>query len=180
MTDNTRGLVLVTANVFDTLSSFFDSPVWTVMRVMLIVFLVLMWLALALWVYKDARRRNEAPGYPRLMALIALAIPYFGPLLYIAVRPAETLDEQKDRELETLALMREASLRCPDCGHPTEPGYMSCPSCRRKLKDPCGTCGKPVDPRWSTCPWCEATLTPVRPYSDATAEVPAFPEEYTS
>lgn len=147
--------ILVAANVFESLSNFFDSSVWSVLRVMLVIFLVLLWLALGVWVYKDARRRNGAPGYPRLMAAIAVLIPFFGPLLYIAVRPAETLDEQHDRELETLALTREAALRCHDCGYPTEPAYLICPSCHRKLKEPCSSCGKPVDPRWTACPWCE-------------------------
>lgn len=150
---------LVAANVFESLSNFFDSPIWSVLKILLIVFLVAMWVALAIWVFKDARRRNSAPGYPRLMAAIALVIPFFGPLLYIAVRPSETLDERKDRELETLALTREAALRCNDCGYPTEPGYLMCPSCQRKLKEPCRHCGKPVDPRWTGCPWCEGQLT---------------------
>jgi hypothetical protein len=147
------------ANVFESLSAFFDSPIWSFIRVMLVVFLVLMWLALAIWVYKDARRRNTAPGYPRIMALIALLIPYFGPLLYIAVRPSETIDEMKDRELETLALTREAALRCGDCGFPTEPGYLMCPSCQRRLKEPCPKCARPIDPRWTGCPWCEHQIS---------------------
>lgn len=152
-------ILLATANVFDSLSSFFDSPVWSFIKYMLYAFLVLMWLALTVWVYNDARRRNNAPGYPRLMAAIALLIPFFGPLLYIAVRPSETLDEQKDRELETLALTREAALRCGDCGFPTEPGYLICPSCQRKLKEPCPRCSRPIDPRWTACPWCEHQVT---------------------
>lgn len=150
--------LVAAANVFESLSSFFDSPIWSFIKYMLVIFLVLMWLALVVWVFKDARRRNTAPGYPRLMAAIALLIPYFGPLLYIAVRPSETVDEQSDRELETLALQREAALRCGDCGFPTEPGYLICPACHRKLKEPCHTCARPVDPRWSACPWCEASL----------------------
>lgn len=146
---------LVTADVFDSLSNFFDSPIWSVLRVMLVVFLILMWLALVIWVYKDARRRNDAPGYPGLMAAIAFLIPYFGPLLYIAVRPSETVEEQRERQLEVIGLERQAVLRCPDCGYPTEPNYLACPSCMRKLKDPCNHCGEPVDPRWSLCPFCE-------------------------
>ncbi len=146
---------LVKADVFDSLSSFFDSPIWSVLRVMLIIFLVLMWLALVVWVYNDARRRNAAPGYPPLMATIAFLIPYFGPLLYIAVRNAETTEEQRERQLEVIALERQAVLRCPDCGYPTETAYLACPSCMRKLKDPCNHCGQPVDPRWALCPFCE-------------------------
>ncbi len=145
----------MTADVFESLSSFFDSPVWTVLKVLLVVFIILMWLALGVWVFRDARRRNAAPGYPRLMAAVALVIPFFGPLLYLAVRPGETLSEQRDRQLETLSLEREARMQCPDCGFPTERRYLACPSCMRKLKDPCAHCGEAIDPRWSVCPYCE-------------------------
>jgi hypothetical protein len=146
---------LIAADVFDSLSRFFDSPLWTVLRVLIIIFLILMWLALGVWVYKDARRRNSAPGYPKAMAAMAILIPYFGPLLYIAVRPSETAQEQRDRRLETEVLERQSILSCPDCHFPTEPSYLACPSCARKLKDPCNHCGQPVDPRWALCPFCE-------------------------
>ena len=150
---------LVTADIFDSLSSFFDSPIWSVLKVLLVVFIVLMWLALGIWVYRDAGRRNAAPGYPRLMAAIGLLIPYFGPLLYMAVRPAETISEQRDRQLETRSLEREAAMQCPDCGFPTEHRYLACPSCMRKLKHPCDHCGEPINPQWSVCPYCEKVPT---------------------
>ena len=146
---------LVTADVFESLSNFFDSPVWTVLKVLMVVFIILMWLALGVWVFRDARRRNAAPGYPSLMAAVGVVIPFFGPLLYLAVRPGETLGEQRDRQLETLSLEREARMQCPDCAFPTKPRYLACPSCMRKLKDPCAHCGEPIDPRWSVCPYCE-------------------------
>lgn len=166
---------LVSANVFDSLSKFFDSPWWAVLRVMLIVFLVLMWLGLVVWVFNDARRRRQAPGFPWLMGLLALAIPFLGALIYLAVRPSETLQEQRDRELETLALTREASLRCPDCGFAIDPTYMLCPSCMRKLKEPCDSCARPVDPRWTVCPWCANTMTsPLAHFPGETDEVPAI------
>ena len=106
----------MTADIFDSLSSFFDSPIWSVLKVLLVVFIVLMWLALGIWVYRDAGRRNAAPGYPRLMAAIGLLIPYFGPLLYMAVRPAETISEQRDRQLEQqLAAIRHVMVRQAAC-----------------------------------------------------------------
>lgn len=126
---------------------------------MLIIFIILMWIGLCIWVFNDARRRRRAPGFPVLMAAIALVIPFLGALIYVTIRPAETLQEQRDRELETLALTREASLRCPECGFAIDPTYMLCPSCMRKLKEPCESCARPVDPRWTVCPWCEQTMT---------------------
>jgi hypothetical protein len=172
----------VTADVFESLSNFFDSPIWSVLQVLIALFIILMWLALGVWVYRDARRRNAAPGYPRLMAAIGVIIPFFGPLLYMAVRPGETLSEQRDRQLETRSLEREAALECPDCGYPTEARYLACPSCMRKLKDPCAHCGEALDPRWAVCPFCEkvpagtlnrVTGTPVGARADMPTELSA-------
>ncbi len=178
---------LIPADVFDSLSRFFDSPWWTVLRVLIIIFLILLWLALGVWVYKDASRRNSAPGYPKIMAAIGVLIPLLGPLLYMAVRPAETVAEQRDRKLETEALERHVMLSCPDCGFPTEASYLACPSCVRKLKEPCNHCGQPVDPRWAICPFCEKVPASIanRAARD-TAQVPAeempviSPGSYTS
>ena len=148
-------LTLFGADVFDSLSSFFDSPLWTVAKVLITIFLVLLWLFLAYWVYRDARRRNRAPGFVRLMTLFAIVIPYLGPLLYLAVRPSETIEESRERQLELIALERQAALRCPDCGYPGEARFLACSSCMRKLREPCAGCGEPIDPRWSICPYCE-------------------------
>lgn len=169
----------MTADVFESLSSFFDSPVWTVLKVLIAAFIILMWLALGVWVFRDAQRRNAAPGYPRLMTGIGVIIPFFGPLLYLAVRPGETLSEQRDRQLETLSLEREARLQCPDCGFPTEPRYLACPACMRKLKHPCTHCGEPIDPRWSVCPYCEKAPAgtfgrPAEPSAQLATELPTI------
>lgn len=174
--------ILSTANVFESLSDFFDSPIWSALRIMIIVFLVLMWLALSIWVFRDARRRNAAPGYPRLMGAIGFLIPYFGPLLYVAVRPAETISEQRDRQLETRSLEREGLMQCPDCGYPTETRYLACPSCMRKLKDPCAYCGEPIDPQWAVCPFCEKVpaRAPDSVPDDAASEMPTITPEPAS
>ena len=175
---NDEVATLVSADVFDSLSRFFDSPLWTVLRILIVIFLVLMWLALVVWVFRDAARRNNAPGYPRLMAAVALVIPYLGPLLYLALRPSETIEEQRERRLETVGLERQALLSCPDCGFPTEPKYLACPSCMRKLKEPCSRCHEPVDPRWALCPFCENPQSlQLGGRTDETAQVPRVTPE---
>jgi uncharacterized OB-fold protein len=116
------------------------------------------------------------------MAALGILIPFFGPLLYVAVRPAETISEQRDRQLETRRLEREAVMQCPDCGYVTEPRYLACPSCMRKLKDPCAHCGEALDPQWAVCPFCEKVpanslqgLTPMR--EDPHADMPTIAPE---
>jgi hypothetical protein len=133
---------------------------------LLILMLVVVWLALIVYTYLDARRRISDPFLVGC-ATLASFIPYLGTAVYAIVRPPEFLEDAHERELEIEAAelrvrqLREAS--CPGCGFPIERSYLRCPQCQRRLKDPCGNCGKPVDRRWALCPYCEAPLGERRP-----------------
>jgi Double zinc ribbon len=129
---------------------------------LLILMLVVVWLALIVFTYLDAKRRISDP-FLIGCATLASFIPYIGTAVYAIVRPPEFLEDAHERELEIEAAelrvrqLKEAS--CPGCGFPIERNYLRCPDCGRRLKDPCPSCGRPVDPRWSLCPYCE---TPMR------------------
>jgi Double zinc ribbon len=123
--------------------------------------LVVLWLALIVYTYLDARRRISDP-FLVACATVASFFPYIGTAVYAIVRPPEFLEDAHERELEIKAAeLRVRQLKeqtCPSCEYPVEKSYLRCPNCQRRLKDPCPTCGKPVDPRWGLCPFCEATL----------------------
>jgi hypothetical protein len=135
---------------------------------LIILFLVVVYVALIVWTYMDARRRLEDPFLVGV-ATIASLFPFVGPLVYSIVRPPEFLDDRKERELE----IRSAELRvrqleessCPNCSFPIERSYLRCPSCKARVKDPCDACGKPIDPRWSLCPYCETAVRRAAPPS---------------
>jgi hypothetical protein len=130
-----------------------------------VLMLVVVWLALIVYTYLDARRRVADPFLVGC-ATIAAIIPYLGTAVYAILRPPEFLEDAHERELE----IRAAELRvrqlteqsCPNCEHPIEKNYLRCPNCQHRLKDPCPTCKKPVDPRWTLCPYCESELAPRR------------------
>jgi hypothetical protein len=130
-----------------------------------VLMLVVVWLALIVYTYLDARRRVSDPFLVGC-ATIASFIPYLGTAVYAILRPPEFLEDAHERELE----IRAAELRvrqlteqsCPNCEYPVEKNYLRCPNCQHRLKDPCPTCGKPVDPRWTLCPYCESELAPRR------------------
>jgi double zinc ribbon protein len=126
-----------------------------------LLMLVVLWLALIVYTYLDAKRRISDP-FLIACATVASFFPYIGTAVYAIVRPPEFLEDAHERELEIRAAeLRVRQLReqtCPSCEHPIEKSYLRCPNCQRRLKDPCPTCGKPVDPRWELCPYCETTL----------------------
>jgi double zinc ribbon protein len=148
---------------------------------LLILMLVVVWLALIVFTYLDARRRIKDP-FLIGCATLASFIPYLGTAVYAIVRPPEFLEDAHERELE----IRAAELRvrqltehaCPDCGFPAENDYLRCPECQRRLKHPCPSCGKPVDPRWALCPYCETALAQrERPRRKARPEARKAPRE---
>jgi hypothetical protein len=91
---------------FESISNFFDSGLWSAISLMLQVFVVLLWLALAYWTYQDARRRFEAPAAVAGCVALSVLLPFLGSIIYLIVRPPEYLDEARERELELLALER--------------------------------------------------------------------------
>jgi hypothetical protein len=128
---------------------------------LVLLLLIVVWLALIVYTFLDARRRIADP-FLVACATIASFFPYIGTIIYTIVRPPEYLEDAHERELEIKAAeLRVRQLReqtCPNCEYPVERNYLRCPNCQRRLKDPCPTCNKPVDPRWSLCPYCETTL----------------------
>jgi Double zinc ribbon len=128
---------------------------------LLILMLVVVWLALIVFTYFDARRRIKDP-FLIGCATLASFIPYIGTAVYAIVRPPEFLEDAHERELEIKAAelrVRQLSEHaCPNCGFPAEGDFLRCPECQRRLKHPCPTCSKPVDPGWALCPYCETSL----------------------
>ena len=126
-----------------------------------LLMLVVLWLALIVYTYLDARRRISDP-FLVACATVASFFPYIGTAVYAIVRPPEYLEDAHERELEIKAAeLRVRQLKeqtCPNCEYPVEKNFLRCPNCQRRLKDPCPTCSKPVDPRWDLCPYCETTL----------------------
>lgn len=128
---------------------------------LLVLFLVVIWLALVYYTYADARRRIADPMLIGC-ATLASFFPYVGTIIYMIVRPAEYLDDIRERELEMQAaearIQRLDYFLCPHCDYQVEKDFIRCPSCTRKLKDPCTTCAKPLDPEWRLCPYCETEV----------------------
>lgn len=129
---------------------------------LVLLLLIVLWLALIVYTFLDARRRIADPFLVGC-ATIASFFPFIGTAVYTIVRPPEFLEDAHERELEIKAAeLRVRQLReqsCPNCEYPIEKNFLRCPNCQRRLKDPCPTCGEPVDPRWGLCPYCETSLS---------------------
>ena len=159
---------------FQSLSDFFDSGTWTVVRDVLLLFVAVFWLALAYWVFKDARRRIESPWLVALATLVGLSLPLLGVFVYLLFRPPEYLEEVRERELEIRAMEESLALqelRCPVCRAQVDHSFLICPVCTTRLKQACESCKAPLEPLWQICPYCE---TPIE--SAGTLELGPVPE----
>ncbi|MGZ4334159.1 MAG: zinc ribbon domain-containing protein [Gaiellaceae bacterium] len=133
------------------------------------VLVVVFWLGLAFWVYRDARRRIGDPSLRSLATLLGLA-PYIGPVVYLLFRPSETLEDVRSRRIEIEALEQQIARSqptCPRCCAVVEPDYVACPVCTAMLRRACGSCNAPLDPLWQMCPYCATAVGPSQVDLDA-------------
>jgi hypothetical protein len=160
--------------------NFFHSTGFTDARDLAIAFAVVVWLALAFRVHRDARRRIRDPFLVFVATLLGF-VPFLGPLLYILFRPAETIHDVRARRAELRALEQQlarAQPSCPVCNSPVEADYLACPVCTTMLREPCATCRVPLEPLWQMCPYCASPVEP--PQVDLDAALTAETQTVTS
>lgn len=149
-------------NFFQTVNNIVSSGWWLVALYVFIFCIVVLWLALIYWTFKDARKRVDDPIVIIVACLVAFVLPYIGALIYAILRPAEYLSDVKERELEMQAIQQELTSTCPACGQFVRSDFLYCPSCCRQLRTPCPSCGRVLDPGWKMCPYCAQDAKPRR------------------
>ena len=152
----------------DAFAAFFDNPVIGTAGRLIAAYLILVWLASALWAFVDMRRRTSNPIVPYVSAaFVILTSPVLFPfalLVHRVMRPDEFISEHRLLDLQERALVLEASTpRCPECGHAVDESWLLCPACRRSLGHRCRACGGTVGLDWLVCAWCGAELDGARP-----------------
>ncbi len=145
-------------DIFKAIYDFFASPLFRLIIRFTLYFIIAVWVSLAYWAYRDAKKRGSLPIF---WALFTLLFSFPGFLIYLILRPPEYLEDVKERELEIKTkelILRKEAIVCPSCLRPIEKDFLVCPYCFKKLKKVCPTCNKPLKLDWSVCPYCQTTL----------------------
>jgi Double zinc ribbon len=166
-----------------------SGDIMTVIAVYGIIVLAAFWLAMIVWAYRDMRSRSRDTLAQLGVALMVAVLLLPGLLIYIFLRPRETLSEAYERSLEEEALLQEIEEKptCPGCGQRVQENWQACPHCYTRLKKPCVNCRQMLELSWQICPHCAAPqpghqaeqpaaiLRHVRPVSIPEATPPAAP-----
>ncbi len=128
----------------------------------LVAFIVIFWISLIIWTFRDIRSRTQDPML-QIAATLLVAVFFVGGLfIYMILRPRQTLAEIYERQLEEESLLAEMTERqtCNHCHARVESDFQICPSCGQKLKRPCPKCERLLELRWAFCPYCATNLAP--------------------
>jgi len=142
--------------------------------------LVVFWILVLFWVYRDAERR-KMNGV--LWALLVFIGNLVGLIIYLIVRNEERPSKAPGAAAGPAAgggpsAMAGASAgggssaaepaaataepccppSCPKCGKPADSKHAFCPFCGENLRPVCPRCGKPVEPAWRACAHCGEML----------------------
>jgi RNA polymerase subunit RPABC4/transcription elongation factor Spt4 len=147
-----------------------------------VTFFVIFWLSTIMWTFRDVRARTQDFLSQILATVLAAIFPIAGLLIYMILRPRQTLAEIYERQLEEESLLAEMTERqtCNNCHARVESDFQICPSCGQKLKRSCPKCERLLELRWTFCPYCatnlgSAPLAPSMPNMPGMGAVPMPP-----
>lgn len=146
-------------NLEDIILDFFDfvgNIDFNMFGTLFIVALVVFWLVIIGWVWVDSSERTSKKGLKVGYILLVIFFNIFGLIIYLIIRPSETIEEIYWEDLERRYLKYETSELgdCPRCGSQLYPGYVFCTNCGYRLKVKCPQCGVLIDKDHVFCEYC--------------------------
>lgn len=122
----------------------------------LILLFIIFWLVIVGWVWIDSSERTSKKGLRFVYMLIAIVLNIPGLIIYLIIRPSETIEEIYWADLERRYLKFETSELgdCPKCGHQLYPGYVFCTNCGFELKKRCPKCNVVINKDHKYCEFC--------------------------
>ncbi|NMC09145.1 hypothetical protein GYA44_02335 [Candidatus Microgenomates bacterium] len=121
---------------------------------------VAFWIVVLYWIWLDSGDRTSNTTARVCYVLLGLFLNVVGLVIYLIIRPNQTIEEIYWSDLERRYLKYETSELgdCPKCGTQLFPGFRYCPECKYKLKVKCPSCNLFVDRKYKYCPHCSEEI----------------------
>lgn len=115
-----------------------------------------LWIGITIWTWRDIRARSRDVLAQTASTVLVVVLSVFGLMIYLMLRPRETIAEAYERSLEEEALLQGIEERpvCPGCGRHANALWQVCPYCHTRLKKPCVQCKQMLELSWALCPFC--------------------------
>src|ERR671916_1685501 len=97
---------------------------------------VALWFALVVWTFRDIESRSRSVIAQIFSTLVVVLFFVPGVLIYLILRPKQTLDEAFARSLEEEYLLQDLEdlSLCPTCHRPVRDEFVVCPACYTELR----------------------------------------------
>lgn len=124
-------------------------------KIFALVFIVF-WIVVLDWVWTDAGERTSNRTSRIAYLLLPVFLNIFGWIIYLIIRPSQTIEQIYWSDLERRYLKYETAELgdCPKCGAQLYPGYTYCPKCGSEIKTKCTACEMYIDKNSKFCPYC--------------------------
>lgn len=123
--------------------------------------LLVLWVISIVWTAQDLKERVSTPLTTLISLLFVIFIPIGGVIVYLLLRPTQTVEEKKFADFEKLSLLKEMKQRskCSSCSSEVQDDFILCPKCLHRLKNICSKCDALLDQEWEVCPFCATRQT---------------------
>ncbi len=126
-----------------------------VSKLFILVFVVF-WIVVLDWVWMDSGERTTNKKARIIYVLLVLFLNIFGWIIYLIIRPSQTIEQIYWADLERRYLKYETAELgdCAKCGAQLYPGYTFCPKCGLEIKKKCKACGTYIEKDSEYCAFC--------------------------
>ena len=142
-------------------------------------FLAALWLSLIFWTYRDIKKRSSDPLLRILAILVVAALFLPGIIIYMVLRPQNSIEDEYQRTLEEEALLQsiEDKNTCPGCSRQIEDNWLVCPGCHTRLKKVCHNCKRLINLSWDICPYCGIQISIMNREQNGVQQKTVYPQE---
>jgi hypothetical protein len=137
------------------------SRFFTLLTAFLGAFIAALWLSMIFWTLRDIRNRSNDRLVHYLATAVVAILNIPGILIYMILRPSQTLDQAYQQALEEEALLStiEDARQCPGCSRKVEKSWKVCVHCHTRLRKTCQRCNELLELPWQICPFCGTKVT---------------------